>query len=200
MNSSEALKLAKSGDSQAIAFLLNRSLQPKGIAAKTSLKNGCLQVMLESPQVPDHKELSEWFQKVLISLDSPAIQSVKLYGRQAGEDFPSWNQQFQLPVNSSQNLELQAQRGDMVALTKLLQSSLESQKVLVKLNLKDGELQALLESKNSPNQEICVDLVRQMLLDLKVDCVAKVKLYGIETGEDCRLGIKSLSYLHLQRV
>ncbi|HAJ61182.1 MAG TPA: hypothetical protein DCP31_19590 [Cyanobacteria bacterium UBA8543] len=38
---------------QAIATLINRSLQPPGITAKTTIQADCLRVMLESEQVPD---------------------------------------------------------------------------------------------------------------------------------------------------
>lgn len=51
------LELAKQGNPHAIAALMNRQLQPKGITAKATLKDGCLQIMLESTQVPDQQAL-----------------------------------------------------------------------------------------------------------------------------------------------
>ena len=42
-------------DVNAIANLLNQTLQPQGIAAKAALKDVCLQIMLESAQVPDRQ-------------------------------------------------------------------------------------------------------------------------------------------------
>ncbi|MCT7967037.1 hypothetical protein NG799_11885 [Laspinema sp. D1] len=55
MNQPNLLELAKQGDAKAIATLMNRKLQPKGITAKASMKNDCLQIMLESAQVPPKK-------------------------------------------------------------------------------------------------------------------------------------------------
>ena len=53
-------ELARQGDPHAIADLLNRNLQPKGIAAKTSLKEACLKILLESEDVPDQKILANY--------------------------------------------------------------------------------------------------------------------------------------------
>lgn len=53
MAQTNILELAKQGDPKAIAALINRQLQPKGITAKVALKDNCLQTMLESAQVPD---------------------------------------------------------------------------------------------------------------------------------------------------
>jgi hypothetical protein len=53
MTQPDLLDLAKQGNPKAIAALLNRSLQAKGITAKANLKeNGYLQVMLEASQIP----------------------------------------------------------------------------------------------------------------------------------------------------
>lgn len=50
---SNLLQLAKQGDAKAIAALLNRQLQIKGITAKVFLKDNCLQFMLEASEVPE---------------------------------------------------------------------------------------------------------------------------------------------------
>ncbi|WP_277926746.1 MULTISPECIES: hypothetical protein [Nostoc] len=41
MTQPNLLELAKQGDAQAIASLINRQLQPKGITAKVALKDAC---------------------------------------------------------------------------------------------------------------------------------------------------------------
>ncbi|MEW6494680.1 MAG: hypothetical protein AB1589_19515, partial [Cyanobacteriota bacterium] len=62
-------KLAKQGNPKAIAALINRSLKPKGITAKACLEeNGCLQVILESSQVPP-RSLIRFIRQGLISLE-----------------------------------------------------------------------------------------------------------------------------------
>lgn len=86
-------ELAKQGNPTAIAMLMNRSLQPKGITAKVALKNDCLQVMLESDRVP----ATDWvrvIRKGLVILDVTSIKQVRVYGRQVGEKNPDWIQEI----------------------------------------------------------------------------------------------------------
>src|SRR3712207_823046 len=95
-NQPSLLELAKQGNAQAIAALINRQLQPKGVTAKAALKDGCLQVMLESTQVPNQQALVEFIRKGITSLEAASIQQVKVYGRQTGGEFPSWSQEIEL--------------------------------------------------------------------------------------------------------
>lgn len=90
------LELAKQGNVEAIASLINHQLQAKGITAKIALKGACLQVMLESPEVPDQQALVTFVRKGIIGLGATSIERVKVYGRQDGEEFPAWNQEFEL--------------------------------------------------------------------------------------------------------
>jgi hypothetical protein len=90
------LELAKQGNAKAIAILINRQLQPKGITAKAAFKDGCLQIMLESVQVPNQQALVAFVRKGITSLGAESIEKVKVYGRQKGEDFPAWSEEFEL--------------------------------------------------------------------------------------------------------
>lgn len=92
------LELAKQGNAKAIAILMNRQLPPKGITAKAAFKEGCLQIMLESAQVPNQQALVAFIRKGITSLGTESIQKVKVYGRQKGEDFPAWSEEFELVV------------------------------------------------------------------------------------------------------
>lgn len=60
MTQANILELAKQGDVKAIAALMNRQLQPKGITAKVAMNDSCLQIMLESDQLPDQQTLVAW--------------------------------------------------------------------------------------------------------------------------------------------
>ncbi|WP_229550423.1 DUF4429 domain-containing protein [Nostoc sp. CHAB 5836] len=95
------LELAKQGDASAIASLMNRQLQPKGITVKVALKDACLQIMLESAQVPNQQALVAFVRKGIVGLGAASIERVKIYGRQTGEEFPAWNQEFELVVHAS---------------------------------------------------------------------------------------------------
>lgn len=89
-------ELARQGDPHAIADLINRNLQPKGIAAKTSLKEACLKILLESEDVPDQKILANYIYQGVKRLEIPSIQKMVVFGRKAGEDIPAWSQEFEL--------------------------------------------------------------------------------------------------------
>lgn len=103
------LELAKQGNPKAIATLMNRQLQTKGITAKVVLKNSCLQVLLESAQVPNQQTLVAFVRKGITSLGCESIQSVRVYGRQIGEEVPDWSQEFELAVQAKSKASLSNQ-------------------------------------------------------------------------------------------
>jgi hypothetical protein len=103
------LKLAKQGNPKAIAALMNRQLQIKGITAKVALKNSCLQVLLESAQVQNQQALVAFVRKGITSLGCESIKSVKVYGRQIGEEVPDWSQEFELEVQAISKASLSNQ-------------------------------------------------------------------------------------------
>ncbi|MBD0390444.1 MAG: hypothetical protein ICV54_29095 [Nostoc sp. C3-bin3] len=98
-------ELAKQGNPKAIATLMNRLLQPNGITAKAALKSGCLQVILESAQVPSPSWVTV-LRRGLLSLGVTSIKQVKVYGRQVGKEIPAWSQEFKLvpPTNSKRSV------------------------------------------------------------------------------------------------
>jgi hypothetical protein len=89
-------ELAKQGNPKALATMLNRSLKPKNITAKVGMKNDCLQILLESAQIPDQEAMVSFIRNGLIKLEVESINAVKVYGRQLGEESPAWNQTFEL--------------------------------------------------------------------------------------------------------
>lgn len=96
MTQQNILKLAKQGSSKAITVLINRYLQPKGITVvKAALKDSCLLILLESAQVPNQQVVA-FIRRVIMSLGSKSIKKVKVYGKQAGENFPAWTKEFEL--------------------------------------------------------------------------------------------------------
>ena len=120
------LTLAKQGDANAIAALMNRSLQAKGIAAKASLRDGCLQVMLESAQVPEQQAVVEFIRKGVTGLEAEPIKAVKVYGRRVGEDFPTWEREFEIKNNSDDSAV------SMLSTVGLLQSNTSNSRYTLK--------------------------------------------------------------------
>ncbi|MCW5312376.1 hypothetical protein GTQ43_00460 [Nostoc sp. KVJ3] len=96
------LELAKQGDVEAIASLMNRHLHPKGIAAKVVFKDAFLEVTLESAQVPNQQILVAFIRKGLTALGAVSVESVKVYGQQTGKDFPAWTKEFNLGVTETE--------------------------------------------------------------------------------------------------
>lgn len=96
MTQPNLLELAKQGDASAIASLMNRKLQPKGITAKIILKDGCLQVMLESAEVPDRQIIVDFFLTEVIGLEIKNLTKVKLYGKQSETFDVAWEQEVEL--------------------------------------------------------------------------------------------------------
>ncbi len=90
------LELAKQGNPNAIAVMLNRSLQAKNITAKVNRQEDSLQILLESAQIPQQKAMVSFIQKGLTKLGITSIKTVKVYCRQMGEKSPAWSQTFEI--------------------------------------------------------------------------------------------------------
>jgi hypothetical protein len=89
-------ELAKQGDTNAIAALLNRSFQAKGAIAKAAIKNDTLNIVVEAAQTPDKQESVAIIREVITSLQLQRVDTVTVYGRQPGDDIPDWHQKFLL--------------------------------------------------------------------------------------------------------
>lgn len=93
--------LAKQGDITAIALLLNQQLKSRNIVAKINIKNDCLQALLESIELPDQQQMVSLLKTEILKLEIPSVTRLKLYGKQADEDFPDWHVEISLIVEES---------------------------------------------------------------------------------------------------
>jgi hypothetical protein len=90
-------ELAKQGDPKVIANAINRSLISKGIKADVMRDNGCLHVMMEGDQVPHYqKDLVKLVRNGMDRLGVETIYTVRVYGRQFGDDLPVWEEEIVL--------------------------------------------------------------------------------------------------------
>jgi membrane protease YdiL (CAAX protease family) len=96
MDRKNLLELAKQGNPDAIATLINRSLNSQGIRATAKFGNECLYILLESEQVPQRTPLVAFIRNRMMDLHSQSITSVKVYGRQLGTNSPAWKQKIDL--------------------------------------------------------------------------------------------------------
>ncbi len=92
------LELAKQGDTNAINTLVSQWLNLPRITPKTSLKQNCLQIMLESIEVPVQQLVVPVICDGLINLGIQSLKNAKIYGRVTGEDLPDWQQEIELEV------------------------------------------------------------------------------------------------------
>ena len=82
------------------------------------------------------------------------------------------------------NLLKLAKKGNVKALTAILNQSLQPQNITAKVNRKDDYLQILLESVQTPDQEAMVSFIRKGLIKLEIESIQTVKVYGRKTGEE----------------
>lgn len=92
-------ELAEEGDLRAIAFLLNRQLNPDldwqlatgGIRVQLLRKHDLLLVMLDGPLCPIRRLVAEPTAQFLRQLRLPKIAGVRIFGRRAGQQRPLWS-------------------------------------------------------------------------------------------------------------
>lgn len=99
------LAQAKQGDPKAIAALMNRSTQSKGISVKASLKERCLQVLFEGNVVPHQGKTLEFVRDGMAKLQVETVDRVKVYGRQVGQETPVWQDEIVLASSNPFNEE-----------------------------------------------------------------------------------------------
>ncbi len=92
----EVLGLARQGEPQAIAWLINQALSARGVNVRAVLQAGCLHVLLESEQIPDLAIYGRVVYAAVLCLGVPAIETLRVYGRQQGTSAPAWTQAFRL--------------------------------------------------------------------------------------------------------
>ncbi len=96
MTQANLLQLAQMGDADAIAALMNASLQVIGVSARAVLRDGSLHVLLESERVLSPSPAIEFIRRGLSRLDLGWISSAVVYSRQSGQRSPMWVQQVPL--------------------------------------------------------------------------------------------------------
>ena len=93
---------AQAGDPQAIAALMNRSFQQRGIQATAIANDSILNLYLEGETVPN-QSYSQRIQQGLTSLGVRRYTQIIVHGRQTGADTPSWSQPIRLSLPTQSN-------------------------------------------------------------------------------------------------
>ncbi|MCU0550436.1 MAG: type IV pilin-like G/H family protein [Leptolyngbya sp. Prado105] len=101
MEQSNLLELAKQGEPNAIAALMNAVLSPKGITARAGIEDDCLCIFLESQKPLNQETLVTFIQKGLIELGNDSIRSVRAQGKRIGDEAFAWTREFSLRSSES---------------------------------------------------------------------------------------------------
>lgn len=99
------LQLARQGDPEAIAALMNRHLEAQGITAHVMQHDSTLQVNLEAAQIPNQADLVAYVKKGITGLELAAIQQLTVSGKQLGADTSAWSEDLVLQDSSVGDLD-----------------------------------------------------------------------------------------------
>lgn len=100
--SPQVLHMARQGHPDAIATLMNRHLEAKGITAHVAQQDAVLQVVLESTLVPSQGELVPYVTKGITGLNLAHIHQLSISGKQRGNYSSAWSQDVLLPGGNAQ--------------------------------------------------------------------------------------------------
>jgi Trk K+ transport system NAD-binding subunit len=84
-------ELAKNGDRQAIATLLNRAFAEPNTSIGVDWHGGTLNLRFVSPATPNQQQAIEFVQAHLPTLQIGSLQTVRLFGYQGNQPAPLWN-------------------------------------------------------------------------------------------------------------
>lgn len=93
-------ELAKQGNPQAIASLLEDQLRSAGISITANLSGDCLEIILEADSIPDRDRSVELIRSELANLRPESIRSIEVEGREKGQLAAAWIEEFSLDDSS----------------------------------------------------------------------------------------------------
>ncbi|MGJ3254165.1 MAG: hypothetical protein ACFE0J_23985, partial [Elainellaceae cyanobacterium] len=104
MTPEDILALARQGNPKVIAAIMNKSAKPHGIYVQAVRRDGRLYVLLEGTPALNLEAMVSFVQTSLRKLRVAPIQTVKIYGRQAGQKTAAWQREIQ--INAPQAVDL----------------------------------------------------------------------------------------------
>ena len=109
MTQLSVMDLAKQGDPNAIAALINRSLASKGIHAQAELEAECLKISLRAAQIPNQKAVVTIIHRGMIILQIEQIKHVKIFTYRSDNNYLAWQHEINLndsPQESSSDSQI----------------------------------------------------------------------------------------------
>ena len=211
MTDSNVLELAKLGDPQAIAALMNQSLEAKGMLAKVERQGDCLEVVLEAERVPNRQALTAFVQKGIRNLGIPSIRAVRILGQQVGASYPAWMQELQMDAEalSETPLNIQPETDSEITIIQSLEDTLIQDReplsdlsplssVTASAGLGAGSLQAELDdlwADEDSSVEQSPDFLRELLAAEVVSVNSQPDPIPVELTPDQASDASVLSFL-----
>lgn len=96
VNEQKILQLAKQGNLQAIAVMLNRHLISEGVHIKVKSNSRCLQILLKAPEGRNQSAVLQILQQQMTHLGTQAFDIVKVYTPQPGTQTANLLHSFEL--------------------------------------------------------------------------------------------------------
>jgi len=87
-------------------------------------------------------------------------------------------------TESNSTLTKLANKGDVQAITTLINHHTQSKGITAKVAIKGDCLQVLLEGQEAPEQQALTNFARRILTTLKINGIYRVNLYGRKTGDE----------------
>ncbi|MBD1909539.1 MULTISPECIES: hypothetical protein [unclassified Leptolyngbya] len=158
---SALVELARQGDEEAIAQLLNHALQAQHIDTTVVFDDGYLKLGLESATTPAQEELVPLVVRGLLKLQIPGVRTVTLMARELGGAEPDWIVNF--TGHQRGLLKGLAEWGDEGAIAQLLNKALAHKQITTQVQLKDEHLILTLHADPLPDQRIALTLLQREL-------------------------------------
>ena len=95
------LQLARQGNPDAIAALMNRHLEAQGITAHVMQQESTLQVDLEGAQIHNQADLVAYVKKGITGLELAAVNRLVVSGKEAGASTSAWSENLALREEAS---------------------------------------------------------------------------------------------------
>lgn len=190
---------ARWGDAEAIAGLVEQTLEPLAIAASTELKSTTLHILCQLKKPDPGKTTPEAatttaLTTLLEGLAPQGLHRAILYGQSHDQNSPDWIHWLDLPAQEHPALaepaEALAQQGDLPALafilTRQLNPSLDQKLatggIQVQLLVKDKLLHIMLDAPVCPAQRSTTRLV-PYVQQLRLEGIEGIRLYGRRAGQ-----------------
>lgn len=194
------VNLARQGNGKAIAALMNRSLQSKGIFARVVLQDGSLKVMLEGETTPDQAVFVPYVQQGIVALDIPNLHMLQVFGRVKGTTKPDWTETVSLQVETAiaqpeaivEPVEPAIEINED-AIVSHLNQAIDTKDIAFSAEFVEDLLKITAKTDRLLEGDTFAKSIREALLGLRLQGIESVELYKQKTRGNARYKIKGFT-------